>query len=193
MPTYGKTIEELYTEELENLEWSSLMQHAELFGNTWDTLCVEVCAQCNQYAHQMPCKKANDVQPVPMHKWIPFIKPDSMEGNEAFNRLRRGITHEDPTGAKVHMGQKLLDHLKAGGHLDRVRELPLMEALIKNPHEIWERENGGRTYIAAYLDGNKKYAIAFSTDDATLEINTFYADSKQSGGKRRGSLIYARR
>ncbi len=91
------------------------------------------------------------------------------------------------------MGQKLLDHLKAGGHLDRVRELPLMEALIKNPHEIWESENGERTYIAAYLDGNKKYAIAFSTDDATLEINTFHADSKQSGCKRRGSLIYARR
>ncbi len=42
MPTYDKTIAELYTEELENLEWSSLMQHVELFGNTWDKNCSTI-------------------------------------------------------------------------------------------------------------------------------------------------------
>jgi len=192
MPTYSKTIAELYEEELDNQEWRSLMKYAECTGHTGDTLCVEVCAQCNQYRHKLPCKKANDVQPVPMHKWIPFTKPDSISIDDAIGRLSRGITHTDPTDAKVHMGQKLLDHLKEGGHLDRVRDLPLMETLIKNPHEIWERDSGARTYIAAYLDGNKKYAIAFSTDDAALEINTFFDNSSHPYRKKEGHLIYAR-
>lgn len=128
-----------------------------------------------------------------MHAWVPFTKPASVDENEAFHRLQRGIVHTDPTGAKVHMGQKLLNHLKEGGHPERVRDLPLLEALIKKPHEIWESDGGGRTYIAAYLDGNKKYAVAFSTDDAALEINTFFNDSIHSHGKREGRLIYARK
>lgn len=34
MSTYSKDLEELYNEELENLEWKSLMKHADLFGDT---------------------------------------------------------------------------------------------------------------------------------------------------------------
>lgn len=194
--TYSKTIAELYEEELDNQEWHSLMRYAECTGHTGGTLCIEVCAKrgsCNQYGHQPDCPKATEVYPVPIHKWVPLRKPDSMEANEAFNRLRRGITHTDPTGAKVHMGQKLLDHLREGGHLERVLDLPLLETLIKKPHEIWEGDGGGRTYIAAYLDGNKKYAVAFSTDDASLEINTFYDNTQRMQGRRDGKLIYSRR
>ena len=131
--------------------------------------------------------------------WKPITLPNRMNPQEARARLAQGVKVTNPLGEEVTLNNELLNHWAREGKSEdminaRLSALPLIEEVVKNPAEIWENENGSRTYLASVLDpyrqNGKSYTVAFTkaADNTTLE--TYHIGSTSIGSKRKGKQLY---
>ena len=131
--------------------------------------------------------------------WKPITVPPLIKPEEARARLQKGIKVKNPLGEDVKLNNKLLSHWEEGKKdvqliNDRLAALPFIEEVVKNPAEIWQNENGSRTYLAAsfdpYQEASRRYVVAFTTSSDNTVLETYHLNSTSISGKRKGKLIY---
>lgn len=133
-------------------------------------------------------------------QWKPLTMPDRIEPEVAREKLNKGMTVQNPLGEDVTLDKRLLDHWAEHNKKDsdvneRLAALPLIEEVIKDPAEIWEKADGSRTYLASVIDNHnrgKKYTVAFTQAENNTVLETYWPESKQIGSKREGKMIYER-
>lgn len=154
-------------------------------------------AQCNQHEHDEGCNNANLQHPS---EWKPIIMPDKMSAEEARAELAKGIKITNPLGEEITLDNRIINHWqrenKTKDDLNRrLAALPLIKEVVKNPAEIWEKEDASRTYIAGFIDPyitGKKYAIAFTQAKDNTIIETYWADAEKVNKKRAGKLLFSK-
>lgn len=133
-------------------------------------------------------------------QWKPIIMPDKITAEEARVKLAKGIHVKNPLGEEVVLDNRIKEHWeKANKEESDINErlvvLPLIEEVIKNPAEIWEDENGKRTYLASVIapyQQGKSYTVAFTQDKDNTVIETYYPKSNNAVRKRIGKLVWLR-
>lgn len=129
------------------------------------------------------CKKHDN---PPHSDWKPIIMPPTIKPAEARAKLSRGIILKNPLEENIKLDNRLIEYwVKAGKSNDdintRLAALPLIEEVIKNPAEIWENDNGSRTYLANFIDMHqpgKKYTIAFTQEEDNTVLKTYFINER---------------
>lgn len=158
--------------------------------------------KCNQFAHVPGCENGDSSKDGEERKpkrhpkdWKHINPAGRTTENKARLRLKNGFDVKTPAG-DVRLDSCTLEHWekanKTGEDIsNRLRNLPLLEALLKHPAEIWEDSNGDHTYLGCYLKENKKYMVSFTiAKDGVRTIKTFWPESNAIDSKRQGKLIY---
>jgi hypothetical protein len=157
----------------------------------------EIEAQCNQHEHDAGCDNANLPHPS---EWKPIIMPDKMSAEEARAELAKGIKVTNPLGEEITLDNHIINHWQRENKTQedinrRLAALPLIKEVVKNPAEIWEKEDESRTYIAGFIDPyitGKKYAIAFTQAKDNTIIETYWANAEKVNKKRAGKLLFSK-
>ena len=71
--------------------------------------------------------------------------------------------------------------------------MPLIEEVVKNPAEIWENDNGSRTYLASFIDihqPGKKYTVAFTQEEDNTVLKTYFINERITENKRKGKRLW---
>jgi len=134
--------------------------------------------------------------------WKPITMPDRMEPEAARAKLAKGVKAKNPLGEEVTLDGRLLEHWAKEGKTKkdvdtRLAALPLIEEVVKNPAEIWQNDNGSRTYLASVVDPyrskGKSYTVAFTqTADHTV-LETYYNNERITDNKRTGKKLWPER
>ncbi len=131
--------------------------------------------------------------------WKPITMPKTIKPQEARERLAKGVRVKNPLGEDVTLNNELLKHWEKAGKRedminDRLSALPLIEEVVKNPAEIWENNNGSRTYLASVIDpyrqNGKSYTVAFTQEKDNTVLETYHLNSNNAAGKRKGKQLY---
>ncbi len=166
---------------------------------------------CNQHEDQPGCTAGNkeqeenepgkqDVVQYPA-QWEPIMMPKNMDAELALAELNKGIKITNPLGEEITLDNRIVQHWK--NHTknkkdinERLSLLPLIKEVVKNPAEIWEQENGKRTYLASVISSferGKRYTVAFTRVDDNLVLETYFPNSNSIGSKRAGKLLWSKK
>lgn len=152
----------------------------------------------------------------PTNEWRPITAPPTITPQEATERLKAGIKVRNPLGDEVTLDETLLKHWKAeeeaarnknkepkeqGDINARLTRLPLIEEVIRHPHEIWERDNANglvsHTYLAKVLEAEREkgqgFMVAFTKTGDTATLETYYINKRVTSSKRTGRRIWPKR
>lgn len=124
--------------------------------------------------------------------------PDKITAEEAREKLAKGIHVKNPLDEEVTLDNRLIEHWEKANKEKsdinkRLAVLPLIEEVVKNPAEIWEADDGKRTYLASVIAPYKKgksYTVAFTYSNDNSVIETYWTESNQIGNKRAGKKLY---
>lgn len=134
--------------------------------------------------------------------WKPLMMPDPIKPEVAREKLAKGVTVQNPLGEDVTLDKRLLEHwAKEGKDAEdvnrRLSALPLIEEVVKNPAEIWQNENGSRTYLASVVDPykpkGKKYTVAFTQTADNTVLETYFINERITENKRTGERLWPAR
>ncbi len=134
--------------------------------------------------------------------WKPLMMPDPIKPEVAREKLTKGVTVQNPLGEDVTLDKRLLEHwAKEGKDAEdvnrRLSALPLIEEVVKNPAEIWQNENGSRTYLASVVDPykpkGKSYTVAFTQTADNTVLETYWPDTNSAHSKRKGEQLWPKR
>ena len=131
--------------------------------------------------------------------WKPLMMPDPIKPEAAREKLAKGVKVQNPLGEDVTLDKRLLEHwAKEGKDAEdvnrRLSALPLIEEVVKNPAEIWQNENGSRTYLASVVDPykpkGKSYTVAFTQTADNTVLETYWPDTNSAHSKRKGEQLW---
>lgn len=131
--------------------------------------------------------------------WKPLMMPDPIKPEAAREKLTKGVKVQNPLGEDVTLDKRLLDHwAKEGKDAEdvdrRLSALPLIEEVVKNPAEIWQNENGSRTYLASVVDPykpkGKSYTVAFTQAADNTVLETYWPNTNSAHSKRKGEQLW---
>lgn len=134
--------------------------------------------------------------------WKPLTMPDPIKPEAARKKLAEGVTVQNPLGEDVTLDERLLEHwAKEGKDAEdvnrRLSALPLIEEVVKKPAEIWQNENGSRTYLASVVDPykpkGKKYTVAFTQTADNTVLETYFINERITENKRTGERLWPAR
>ena len=134
--------------------------------------------------------------------WKPLLMPDPIKPEAAREKLAKGVKVQNPLGEDVTLDKRLLEHwAKEGKNAEdvnrRLSALPLIEEVVKNPAEIWQNENGSRTYLASVVDPykpkGKSYTVAFTQTADNTVLETYWPDTNSAHSKRKGEQLWPKR
>lgn len=134
--------------------------------------------------------------------WKPLMMPDPIKPEVAREKLAKGVKVQNPLGEDVTLDKRLLEHwAKEGKDAEdvnrRLSALPLIEEVVKNPAEIWQNENGSRTYLASVVDPykpkGKSYTVAFTQTADNTVLETYWPDTNSAHSKRKGEQLWPKR
>lgn len=134
--------------------------------------------------------------------WNPLLMPDPIKPEAAREKLAKGVKVQNPLGEDVTLDKRLLEHwAKEGKDAEdvnrRLSALPLIEEVVKNPAEIWQNENGSRTYLASVVDPykskGKSYTVAFTQTADNTVLETYWPDTNSAHSKRKGEQLWPKR
>ena len=134
--------------------------------------------------------------------WKPLMMPDPIKPEVAREKLAKGVKVQNPLGEDVTLDKRLLEHwAKEGKDAEdvnrRLSALPLIEEVVKNPAEIWQNENGSRTYLASVVDPykpkGKKYTVAFTQTADNTVLETYFINERITENKRTGERLWPAR
>lgn len=134
--------------------------------------------------------------------WKPLLMPDPIKPEAAREKLAKGVKVQNPLGEDVTLDKRLLEHWAKGGKdaedvNRRLSALPLIEEVVKNPAEIWQNENGSRTYLASVVDPykpkGKSYTVAFTQTADNTVLETYWPDTNSAHSKRKGEQLWPKR
>ena len=134
--------------------------------------------------------------------WKPLLMPDPIKPEAAREKLAKGVKVQNPLGEDVTLDKRLLEHwAKEGKDAEdvnrRLSALPLIEEVVKNPAEIWQNENGSRTYLASVVDPykpkGKSYTVAFTQTADNTVLETYWPDTNSAHSKRKGEQLWPKR
>lgn len=131
--------------------------------------------------------------------WKPLMMPELIKPEAAREKLAKGVKVQNPLGEDVTLDERLLEHwAKEGKDAEdvnrRLSALPLIEEVVKNPAEIWQNENGSRTYLASVVDPykpkGKSYTVAFTQTADNTVLETYWPDTNSAHSKRKGEQLW---
>lgn len=134
--------------------------------------------------------------------WKPLMMPDPIKPEAAREKLAKGVKVQNPLGEDVTLDKRLLEHwAKEGKDAEdvnrRLSALPLIEEVVKNPAEIWQNENGSRTYLTSVVDPykpkGKKYTVAFTQTADNTVLETYFINERITENKRTGERLWPAR
>ena len=161
----------------------------------------------------VPQLPVSALPPVPLDPPKASRGPRVRPGEEAALRdaLRQALggageaIWTDPTGARVHAGQAIADHvLEAAARLGRVPYWPYMQELVESPYEIWlgwAIDRAGkvslrRRYIKhLQVSGGRQVTLIADAEGSEWAGFTFFPGQRGEAAMRnvrRGLLIYRR-
>ncbi len=133
--------------------------------------------------------------------WKPLMMPNPIKPEVAREKLNKGVMVQNPLEEKVTLDSRLIEHwtdeCKNADEVNRrLSALPLIEEVVKNPAEIWENEDGSRTYLASVLDPykpkGKSYTVAFTQSEDNTILKTYYPETKSPSSKQTGKQLWPR-
>ena len=134
--------------------------------------------------------------------WKPLMMPELIKPEAAREKLAKGVKVQNPLGEDVTLDKRLLEHwAKEGKDTEdvnrRLSALPLIEEVVKNPAEIWQNENGSRTYLASVVDAykpkGKSYTVAFTQTADNTVLETYWPNTNSAHSKRKGEQLWPKR
>ena len=136
--------------------------------------------------------------------WKPLPDIPRTSITDALKQLKAGITAQDPLGNKITLDRSILRHWvkekKSKKDIKRrLAHLQVVVQCVKTPAEIWEQEDGTRIYMAAFHSRYEReyekevrvYPMAFTVDNDSLKIQTYYLNIGGINRKRKGKCLYS--
>lgn len=73
----------------------------------------------------------------------------------------------------------------------------MIKEVVKDSAEIWQNENGSRTYLASVVDPYKpkvkNYTVAFTQTADNTVLETYWPDTNSAHSKRKGEQLWPKK